>query len=214
MLIGPFLSALIPAGISAAASIFGGERANRQNRGEAAANRQFQERMRNTAWQAGVEDMRAAGINPALAYSQGPAASPGGSMATVSDSVSGGVSSAMQVLAMRKNLKLLDAQIAKTGEETREARFRARREGISADFDTARFLHFFNKDGTAKGPLLDLFRSEVAQARGSSAFSLAQAENLRFTTSQQKAITEALSKMGANESFSAILAPFLTGRGR
>lgn len=126
-----WLTAALPAAISGAASLFGGERQNRLAREESERNRQFQERMRNTAWQASVEDMRAAGLNPALAYSKGPAASPGGSMASQIDSVTPAVSSAMQAKRMVEDLRLIKAQREKVEAESRSA-------GAKADLDEYR----------------------------------------------------------------------------
>lgn len=48
------------------------------------ANR-FSERMSSTSWQRGVQDMRKAGINPMLSFSQGGASSPIGQAAQVPD---------------------------------------------------------------------------------------------------------------------------------
>jgi len=58
--------------------------------------------------------MEKAGLNPALAYQQGGASSPTGSMAQQSMDPIGAVSSAVQLKQQHKQLKLLDAQILDT----------------------------------------------------------------------------------------------------
>lgn len=127
---------------AAALGFFGGERANRANRGEAernrrfqageaALNRSFQERMRNTEWQAAVEDMRAAGINPAVAYSRGGASSPGGSMAggSLAAPAHDSVSSAMQAMMAKQQMELTASTIEKVKAEAGTAKAIALREG-------------------------------------------------------------------------------------
>ena len=103
--------------VAGGASLVGGLFGNRQARSESRRNRQFQERMRNTAWQAAVADMEAAGINPALAYQQGPAASPGGSMASQQDPFTPAVSTAMQARRLREEVQLIEAQVSKAKAE-------------------------------------------------------------------------------------------------
>lgn len=53
------------------------------NSAEAAKSRAWQENMSNTSYQRAVEDMRKAGINPILAYTQGGASTPSGAQGTI-----------------------------------------------------------------------------------------------------------------------------------
>ena len=63
------------------------------NSAEALANREWQEHMSSTAYQRAVEDMKKAGINPILAFSNGGASTPGGSAGTISGASMGLASS-------------------------------------------------------------------------------------------------------------------------
>lgn len=89
--------------------------------GEARANREWQERMSNTAYQRAVRDMRLAGLNPMLAFGQGGASTPSGNVADVSDIAKGLTSAgqmAMQARLNKANIDNIDAQTDRTRQET------------------------------------------------------------------------------------------------
>jgi len=90
-------------GLGVAGDLLGGlfgssaqSKANKANIKLNRENRDWMERMSNTSWQRGVEDMKAASLNPMLAFNQGGASTPNNSAATVEpeDAIARGVSSA------------------------------------------------------------------------------------------------------------------------
>jgi len=97
--------AVVAAGVSGAASLLGGILGNRANKNAAQAQMEFQERMRATQYQTAVSDLKAAGLNPMLAYTQGGAGTPSGASYKQEDVVSPAVSSAGQMLSMLTQLE-------------------------------------------------------------------------------------------------------------
>lgn len=108
----PYVAAAMLAG--GALGFLGQRDSNRENVGIANRQMEFQANMSSTAYQRAVADMKAADLNPMLAYSQGGASSPGGAGAVMQNEMAAGVSSASQFLSM-ENMK---AQTAKTEAET------------------------------------------------------------------------------------------------
>ena len=108
----PFWESILGAALGAGASFFGAKEQNKSNQAVAASQMAFQERMSGTAYQRAVKDMRAAGINPMLAYSKGGATTPGGAglpMVNTMGGVGKLVSSALQMRRLNAETDRLEA---------------------------------------------------------------------------------------------------------
>ena len=111
---------------------------------EALKNRQFQQQMSGSQYQRGMADMRRAGLNPLLAYKQGGASSPSGSLASGAQASGMGapgaqipgvnevipaLASARQGVRQREELKIIKANLraavanASMAEEKNDAAF-------------------------------------------------------------------------------------------
>lgn len=114
---------MFPALIAAAGSLAGGLTDTLVNVNQARINRQFQLGMSSTAYQRAMADMKAAGLNPMLAYQQGGASTSGGATASGEMREAGrGVSSAAQMMLDQRRVnnetKVADAQEKKLSAET------------------------------------------------------------------------------------------------
>lgn len=212
---------IIPAA-TAAIGFMGGERASSLDRREAARNRDFQagqaginrgfqERMRNTEWQAAVSDMKAAGINPAVAYSRGGASSPGGSMpggataAPARDSVA----SAQQSLMFKKNMELLTQQIDKTRGEASAVSSDANIKFVDQQMANARYQYYFGQNGVPTPALKQLLDSEFSSSLASSARSVSDAELSRLSIPERKAVASMFETLGASPKMLQVAMPFI-----
>lgn len=128
--------AAVQGGFSIGGNLFSAREAKKQNRRNLKLyreNRDWEEMMHNTEWQRGVNDMRAAGINPMLAVSQGGASTPNVAPAHVEKEE--GMSKVMESVSKNPQTLLDMQQRAANVKLTLASAYKVQKEGDRTAFE-------------------------------------------------------------------------------
>lgn len=126
-------------------SFLGGQQANSASADAAQRQMEFQAEMSNTSWQRAVADMKAAGLSPMLAYTQGGASSPTGASYQAQNAQLQGAQGAAafaqsagqvaQIENIKADTELKHAQAGAADATAAQAAWNAHNQGVRAEQD-------------------------------------------------------------------------------
>lgn len=169
--------------IGAGLDFMGGLFSNRSSAKAADRQMAFQERMSNTAYQRSMDDMKAAGLNPILAYQRGGASSPGGAQPNIRNPTERAAQHASAYTAARMadaNIRNINANTALTLEKGNTEKIT--QENIAANTRLAGANTALSNVNTERQWYeMDRIRADIARIYEVTDLTAGQARNLSVT---------------------------------
>lgn len=153
-------------------------------------NRAFQAEMSSTSYQRAVKDMEAAGLNPMLAYSQGGASTPQGTMPNVQDMVTPALSTALQGQQVQAQVDTLKSQAALNEAQAGKARAEMMTELQRPENVVSQTEHYRSSAGQARASQdhINAMRQHVEELIKTAPEDRARIMQQRLTLKEQEAL--------------------------